>query len=123
MQVARCRSRNAVAAATVVGVSTTLAWAGTGTTSFNVSATVINHCTISSRKLSFARHELDAASLSTRGAITARCTKGDAVTIALNHGGSPVPGLTAAEPAQRIANGASNDLPNHVAIVTATVTF
>lgn len=123
MQAVRCGSRNAAAAATVVGVSTALAWAGTGTTTFNVSATVINHCTISSRKLSFLRHDLDAAGLSARGAITARCTQGDAVSIALNQGLSPVPGLTAAEPAQRIVNGASKYLPNHVDFVTATVTF
>jgi spore coat protein U-like protein len=117
MQFASSPSRHARAAAAILGVSVALAGAGTVNTNFNVSATVINNCTISSRSISFGNYDpTSAAGLSARGAISAKCTKGDAVAIALNQGVNPAPGSTAAVPARRLTNGTSNYLPYHIYI-------
>lgn len=118
MQFARPASvRHAVVAATVMGVSPALAWPGTGNANFGVSVTVIDNCTISSRGMSFANHAPGtAAGLTARGAITARCAKGDAVAIALNQGVNPAPGSTAAMPVRRMTNGTTSYLPYRIHI-------
>lgn len=109
--------RHAVAAAAVLGASPGLVWPGTGHADFNVSVTVIDNCTISSRGLSFANPgRRNPAGLTARGAITARCAKGDAIAIALNEGVNPAPWSTAAVPVRRMTNGTASYLPYRISI-------
>jgi len=90
--------------------------AGTASTEFGVTATVVNHCMVASRGISFGSYDPTSPSAMTaQGAITARCTKGDSVSVALNQGASPAPGSTAAVPARRMTNGSSY-LPYHIYI-------
>lgn len=112
--------RHAIVAATVLGVSPALAWPGMGNANFSVSVTVIDNCTISSRGLSFgSQARRTRAGLTARGAITARCAKGDAVAIALNQGANPAPGSTAAMPVRRMTDGTTSYLPYRIYIAAA----
>jgi spore coat protein U-like protein len=101
----------------ILSVSASIAAAGTANTNFNVTATVVDRCIISSRSISFGSYDpTSAAGLLAQGAITAKCTKGDAVSVALNQGGNPAPGSSPAAPARRMSDGASNYLPYHIYI-------
>lgn len=53
---------------------------------FNVSATVVNNCLISATNIAFTSQGVLKSALSATGAITARCTNGDAFRIALSGG-------------------------------------
>jgi spore coat protein U-like protein len=55
---------------------------------FNVTATVTNNCLISATGVAFTSSGVLKSALSASGAITARCTNGDAFRIALNGGSS-----------------------------------
>jgi spore coat protein U-like protein len=101
----------------ILGVSASLAGAGTANTNFNVTATVVHRCTISSSGISFGSYDPTSATLlRAQGAITAKCTKGDAISVALNQGANPAPGSTPVAPARRMTDGASNYLPYHIYI-------
>ncbi len=98
-----------------LGVSAATAAAGTVNTNFNVTARVVNNCTVSSSSISFGNYDpTSPAAVSAQGTITAKCTKGDAVSVALNQGANPAPGSTPIAPARRMTNGASNYLPYHI---------
>jgi len=98
------------------------AGAGTLTTSFNVTATVITDCTISSTNIAFGNYDPTSASAVTaQGGVTAKCTKGDSVSVALNQGANPAAGSTAAVPARQMINGA-NLLPYHIYIAASPST-
>jgi spore coat protein U-like protein len=62
-------------------------WAATTSTSFTVSATVVNNCTTSATALSFGNYDPTSGSdTSGTNTVTVTCTNGDAYTIALNGG-------------------------------------
>jgi len=99
----------------ILGVSASIAGAGTANTNFNVTATVVDRCTISSSGISFGSYDPSSATgLRAQGAITAKCTKGGAISVALNQGANPAPGSTPVAPARRMTDGASNYLPYHI---------
>jgi len=112
----------AAAVAMVVGGSTLSAWAGTGNTTFNVTATVVNNCTIGSTNIAFGNYDpTSGTALTANGAVTAKCTKGDSVSVALNQGANPGTGSTAAVPIRQMANG-TNLLPYHIYIAATGTT-
>jgi spore coat protein U-like protein len=78
------------------------ATSSTSGTAFNVGATVINNCLISATNIAFASQGVLNSALSATGAITARCTNGDAFRISLNGGSS---GNVAARQMQRSGGG------------------
>ena len=112
----------AAAVAMVLGGSAVNTWATTGTTSFNVTATVINDCTIGSTNIAFGNYDpTSATAVTAQGSVTAKCTKGDAVSVALNQGSNPATGSTAAVPARQMVNG-TNLLPYHIYIAATGTT-
>lgn len=112
----------AAAVTVVLGGAALTASAATGTTSFTVTATVINNCVINSTNIAFGNYDPTAgAALTAQGSVTAKCTKGDAVSVALNQGANPAGGSTAAVPARQMINGA-NLLPYHIYIAASPST-
>lgn len=112
----------AAAVALVLGGSAVNTWATTGTTSFNVTATVINDCTIGSTNIAFGNYDpTSATAVTAQGTVTAKCTKGDAVSVALGQGANPATGSTAAVPARQMASG-TNLLPYHIYIASSGTT-
>ena len=112
----------AAAVAVVLGGAALTASAGTGTTSFQVTATVVNNCIISSTNIAFGNYDPTAATAVTaQGAVSAKCTKGDSVSVALNQGANPAGGSTAAVPARQMVNG-GNLLPYHIYIAASPST-
>ena len=104
----------------ILGVSAAIAVAGTANTNFNVTARVVNNCTVSSSSISFGDYDpTSPAGVGAQGTITAKCTKGDVVSVALNQGANPAPGSTPVEPARRMTNGASNYLPYHIYVAAS----
>lgn len=73
-----------------------------GSFGFTASATVINNCLISATNIAFTSTGVLRSALSATGAITARCTNGDAFRIALSSGSS---GNVAARQMQRVGGG------------------
>ena len=73
-----------------------------GTFGFTVTATVINNCQISATNVAFTSTGVLNSALNATGAITARCTNGDAFRIALSSGSS---GNVAARQMQRSGGG------------------
>ncbi len=81
-----------------------------------MTATVVNNCILSSTNIAFGTYDPTAPAAATAtGSVTAKCTKGDLVSVALGQGGNPATGSTAAVPARQMANGA-NMLPYHIYI-------
>jgi spore coat protein U-like protein len=102
-------------AAVALGGSAASAWGGSANTSFNVTATVINNCTVTSNGISFGSYDPTRASASTaQGGVVAKCTRGDSVTVALDQGTNPAPGSTPTVPARRMTDGAAHYLPYHI---------
>jgi len=98
----------------VIGGFASAASAGTATTSFNVTATVINDCTVSSSNIAFGNYDPTVTTATTgSGAVSAKCTKGDVVSVALGQGANPASGSTAALPLRQMASG-SNMLGYHI---------
>ena len=91
----RSPARPKAAAAALLGASASIVSAGTSSTYFNVTTTVLDRCTVSSSGLSFGSYDpTNATGLRAQGTISAKCTKGDAVSVALNQGANPAPGST-----------------------------
>jgi spore coat protein U-like protein len=98
------------------------AQAGTQTTNFNVTATVINDCVISSSNIAFGSYDpTTSTALTAQGAITAKCTKGDVVTVALSQGANSAIASTAAVPVRQMASG-TNMLPYHIYLASTGTT-
>jgi spore coat protein U-like protein len=113
----RSPARRKAAAAALLGASASIVSAGTSSTYFNVSTTVLDRCTVSSSGLSFGSYDpTNAAGLRAQGTISAKCTKGDAVSVALNQGANPAPGSTPVAPIRRMTDGASHYVPYHIYI-------
>jgi len=73
-----------------------------GSFGFTVNATVVNNCLISATNIAFTSTGVLSSALNASGAITARCTNGDAYRIALSSGSS---GNVAARQMQRSGGG------------------
>ncbi|WP_434109114.1 Csu type fimbrial protein [Paraburkholderia caffeinilytica] len=73
-----------------------------GSFGFTASATVVNNCLISATNMAFTSTGVLSSALNATGAITARCTNGDAYEIALSSG---VSGNVAARQMQRSGGG------------------
>jgi spore coat protein U-like protein len=73
-----------------------------GSFGFTASATVVNNCLISATNVAFTSTGVLSSALNASGAITARCTNGDAYQIALSSGSS---GSVAARQMQRAGGG------------------
>ncbi|MFM0057767.1 spore coat U domain-containing protein [Paraburkholderia phytofirmans] len=73
-----------------------------GSFGFAVNATVVNNCLISATNIAFTSTGVLSSALNATGAITARCTNGDAYRIALSSGSS---GNVAARQMQRLGGG------------------
>jgi spore coat protein U-like protein len=112
----------AAAALSFGGFAMTAA-AGTQTTTFQVTATVINDCIISSSNIAFGNYDPTATTATTNsaGAVTAKCTKGDSVSVALGQGANSGTGSTAAVPVRQMASG-TNLLPYHIYIASTGTT-
>ncbi len=112
----------AAAVAMVLGGAAVNGWAGSSTTSFNVTATVVNDCIIASTNIAFGNYDpTGTTAVTAQGSVTAKCTKGDSVSVALNQGANPAGASTAAVPARQMANG-TNLLPYHIYIASASTT-
>ena len=110
-------ARPKAAAVAILGVSASIVSAGTSNTNFTVTATVLDRCTVSSSGLAFGGYDpTNAAPMRAQGTIAAKCTKGDAVSVALNQGANPAPGSTPVAPIRRMTDGASHYLPYHIYI-------
>jgi spore coat protein U-like protein len=68
-----------------LGLASTSAFAGTATTTFNVTATVANICTVSATTLAFGT--VPATGAQNTSTITVTCTPSDAYSVALTAGG------------------------------------
>lgn len=86
----------------LVAPSCTSLTTSAGTFPFTASATVVNNCTISATNISFGTAGVLSTALAAAGAISARCTNGDAFRIALNGGSS---GSVATRTLQRQGGG------------------
>jgi len=102
---------------------TMTAAASTQTTTFQVTATVINDCIISSSNIAFGNYDPTVATAVTNsaGAVTATCTMGDSVSVALGQGANAGTGSTAAVPARQMVSG-TNKLPYHIYIASTGTT-
>jgi len=97
-----------------IGGLATAASASTQTTNFNVSATVINDCSISSSNIAFGNYDpTSTTAITAQGAITALCTMGDSVSVALGQGSNAAASSTAAVPVRQMASG-TQKLPYHI---------
>jgi spore coat protein U-like protein len=78
------------------------------TSTFQVTATVIKSCTISTSPISFGNYDpTSTTAVLAQGNVSAKCTKGTPVTVALDQGLNKTGGSTAAAPARQMANGAN----------------
>ena len=85
--------------------------ASTQTTTFQVTATVLNNCIISSTNIAFGNYDpTSTAATTAQGNVSARCTKGDVVYVELGQGLNPGAGSTAAVPVRQMKSG-TNLLP------------
>ncbi len=79
-----------LATALIVLLASAPAFAASATSSFSVSATVSNNCTITTAAISFGAYDPTVSNLSTpldaTGSVTITCTKGAATTVGLSAG-------------------------------------
>ncbi len=88
--------------------------ASTSNATFTVTATVINDCVITTTNIAFGNYDPTlTTALTAQGAVSAKCTSGDSVSVALNQGVTPATGSTAAVPARQMISG-GNNLPYHI---------
>lgn len=94
--------------------------ATTSSSTFTVTATVINNCVISTVNIAFGNYDpTSATGVTAQGAVNTRCTQGDIVSVALSQGANPSVGTsTAAVPARQMISGASL-LPYHIYIASS----
>jgi spore coat protein U-like protein len=78
------------------------AQAGTTTTTFNVTATVLANCSVTANALNFGSYTPGAGALSGSTTVQVRCTRNTGYTVALNAGSTPSGAL-----AQRLMKNAS----------------
>jgi spore coat protein U domain-containing protein, fimbrial subunit CupE1/2/3/6 len=112
----------AAAVALVLGGAAMSVSAATQNINFTVTATVINNCILNTTNIAFGNYDpTSAVAVTAQGSVTAKCTKGDSVSVALNQGNNPAGGSTAAVPARQMAMG-GNRLPYDIYIAAAPST-
>ena len=100
------------ATAATLALSSTLiskpAFAGINTSSLDVSANVINTCTISTVAVTFGEITFPfAGDWNAEGSVVTKCTNGAAAIITLSQGANPASGSTEAAPLRQLADGAN----------------
>lgn len=102
-------------AAAVLGLAAVAADASAATSaSFQVTATVIKSCAISTSPIAFGNYDpTSGTTVSAQGSVSAKCTKGTPVTVALDQGLHQATGSTGAIPARQMISGA-NLLPYNI---------
>lgn len=112
--------KKSLLAATLFAISSfaLTAQAGTSpqTTTFQVTAKVIASCVVNSTDVAFGNYDPTAGSaITATGTVTAKCTKGSVVSVALGQGANAASGSTAAVPARRMKSTVgSNYLPYNI---------
>lgn len=98
-------SKSLVAATLLLGAGAALAGPSPQTTTFGVSATVANNCIINSAAaIAFGAYDTTSATpLAGSGSVVVRCTKGTAITVALDQGLAAAAGSTCTAPARQMA--------------------
>jgi spore coat protein U-like protein len=97
--------------------------AGSSNATFTVTATVVNDCVISTANIAFGNYDPTVATTTTaQGWVSAKCTSGDVVSVALSQGSNPATGSTAAVPARQMATPGTNYLPYHIYIASTGTT-
>ncbi len=82
--------------------------AATATTTFQVTATVVNNCVISSTNIAFGNYDpTSGTAVTASGNVSAKCTKGDVVYVELGQGTNPGTGSTGAVPVRQMKSGAN----------------
>jgi spore coat protein U-like protein len=111
------------AVAVIAGAAATSALAGSpATTSFQVTASVINDCVINSTPIAFGNYDpTGTGAVQAQGSVTAKCTKGDSVSVALGQGANQAAASTAAVPVRQMVSSGSL-LPYHIYIAAPTGT-
>lgn len=87
--------------------------AATTTATFNVTATVVNSCKVTSTTdIAFGNYDPanvnNATPLDAQGAVTIRCTKNAAVNVALQQGSNPAAGSTCVAPARQMKDSGTD---------------
>ena len=97
--------------------------ATTVSSTFLVTATVIKSCTISTAPISFGNYDpTSTTAAAAPGNVSAKCTKGTPVTVALNEGVNKAGSSTTASPARQMSDGNGNLLPYHIYTTNALST-
>ncbi len=87
-------------------VATAPAFAGSDSSSFTVSATVVESCSISSAALAFGNYDaLSGTALDAEGSVTVTCSNGSSGWIGLDQGLNAATGSTDAVPLRQMASG------------------
>lgn len=85
------------------------------TTTFQVTAKVIASCVVNSTNIAFGNYDPTAGSATTAtGTVTAKCTKGSNVSVALGQGANAGTGSTVAVPARRMKSASGDYLPYNI---------
>ncbi|MDD2720217.1 MAG: spore coat U domain-containing protein [Gallionella sp.] len=100
-------SRTLVATSLLLSAGVALAGPSPQTTTFGVTATVANNCTISSAAaIAFGAYDATSGAAATgSGSVVVRCTKGTAITVALDQGLNAGVGSTCTAPARQMTAG------------------
>ena len=90
--------------------------AASNTTTFNVTATVINNCVISSTNIAFGSYDpTSATAVTAAGNVSAKCTKNDVVYVELGQGSNAGTGSTAQVPVRQMKSATTAGLlPYHI---------
>lgn len=92
--------------------STAMAGTSPQTATFQVTATVIKSCVVSTTPIAFGNYDpTSATALTATGSVSAKCTKGSVVGVALDQGANKASGSTAAVPARQMSDGSGDLLP------------
>jgi spore coat protein U-like protein len=105
----------AIAAISAMGfIDSTNAYAGSDSSSMEITASVSANCTISAAPLSFGAYDpvsTNASSpLDASGSLTVQCTQGASASIVLSQGSDADAGSSDSSPMRRLADGAGNHL-------------
>lgn len=105
-------SKTLVATSLLLSAGVALAGPSPQTTTFGVSATVANNCIINSAAaIAFGAYDTTSATAVTgAGSVVVRCTKGTAITVALDQGLSAAVGSTCTAPARQMTAGGADRL-------------
>lgn len=98
--------------------------AATASSTFQVTATVVKSCALTTTPIAFGNYDpTSATAVAAQGSVSARCTKGSVVSVALDQGANPGAGSTATVPARQMKSSPLGDpLPYHIYTANAGTT-